>query len=96
MKQAALNYKQLSLCVVAIIVTCWNGSMVDTNNKNKRPDTNFYGTLQDHQSTCKVEDILIGKKYEQIPVYAKIDSTKLALSKQQGSTEQIDPKQNKI
>lgn len=96
MKQAALNYNQLTLCAVAIIITCWNGSMVDTSNKGKRPDTNFYGTLQDHQSTSKVEDILIGKKYEQIPFYSKIDSAKLALDKQQGSSVQIDPTKNKV
>lgn len=83
-----------------VILTCWNGSMIDSNTKDKRPDVNFYGTLQDHQSITNVEDILIGGKYKQIPVYQEIDLTKKSTMKEsvdqvKSSSKEIDPKQNK-
>jgi hypothetical protein len=56
--------------VAIVLLTCWNGSMVDSGSKDKRPDVNFYGTLNGEQ----VEDILIGGKYNEIPVYKLIES----------------------
>lgn len=91
--------KKLFICAFLLVFLSWNGSMVDNSKPNKRPDVNFYGTLTDHASTCKVEDILVGGKYEQIAVYQPIKEAKTALEKTKdtGATPiEIDPKQNKI
>lgn len=75
---------------------CWNGSVVNTNGPTStEPDINFYGTLEDHAHTVQIESILIGGKYESIPVYQPITSSKQH-DKNNDSTQQIDPKQNKI
>ena len=96
MKHHLSYHKNIFLCSAAIAITCWNGSVVDSNGKGKRPDVNFYGELEDHASICKVEDILIGGKYEQIAVYQPIQGAKTALEKKKDDGAQIDPKQNKI
>lgn len=71
---------------------CWNGSVVNTNGPTStEPDINFYGILEDHAHTVNVESILIGGKYESIPVYQPIASLK-----HNDPTQQIDPKQNKV
>lgn len=106
MKQKSSLNKLLCLSI-ATIITCWNGSMVETNTKDKRPDMNFYGYLEDHASKeQKVEDILIGGKYEQIPAYQVIDnktrelidkSKKVELdNKSKETIKNLDPRQNKI
>ena len=82
-----------------VLVTCWNGTMVDSGSgkKDKRPDVNFYGQLTDHTCTMNVEDILIGGRYEQIPVFQTGDYSPEQNSKnQQNQPAVIDPKQNKI
>lgn len=98
MKHHIFSHKQLIFCSLALILTSWNGSMVDTSGKNKRPDVNFYGELTDHNATCKVEDILIGGKYEDIYVYEPIKTAKTALEKLKTDSpkSEIDPTQNKI
>ncbi len=75
-----------------IIVTCWNGSVVNTNSTDTSttPDINFYGILEDHINTAQVESILIGGRYESIPVYQQA-----ALTKELDSVNAPDPKQNK-
>lgn len=81
------------LCLAAAtIVTCWNGSLSDSNT-DKRPDVNFYGTLLDHSAKhpVKVEDILIGGKYKQIPAYQVIE-----IATNASSGKELDPKQNKV
>lgn len=79
----------------ATLFCCWNGSIVDSEGKGKRPDVNFYGTIEDHHKTSRVEDILIGGKYEVIPVYQAIKVQK-KLSADDAKQSEIDPKQNKI
>jgi hypothetical protein len=81
--------------------------MVETNtSKDKRPDMNFYGYLEDHSlKEIKIEDILIGGKYEQIPVYQLLDNkTKDLISKNtqteldnksKDAIKNLDPRQNK-
>lgn len=94
MKQPSMFYKHIIYLSLAVIFTCWNGSIVDTSkDKNKRPDMNFYGELTDHYTTCRVEDILIGDKYEQIPFYAPIKLE--PKSTDETKKIEIDPKQNK-
>src|SRR5690606_1417279 len=99
--------KKISYLAVVTILTNWNGSMVETNTKDKRPDMNFYGHLEDHtQKETKIEDILIGGKYEQIPVYQILDNktkdlidrnTKAELdNKSKETIKDLDPRQNKV
>ncbi|MBP6892377.1 hypothetical protein KBB68_02230 [Candidatus Babeliales bacterium] len=73
------NSKSIGIFSITTIVlfTCWNGSMVDSNSKEKRSDVNFYGNLNDEA----VEDILISGKYNEIPVYKLIASEKKSSSK---------------
>ncbi len=94
MKQCLSSQKNLFFYACMLIITCWNGSMVDSGGKDKRPDVNFYGQLQDHSSTCSVEDILIGGKYEQIPVYQLLQAAKSS-PEPSPSDLKLDPKQNK-
>ncbi len=63
--------------ITIVLITCWNGSMVDSDKKDKRPDVNFYGKLNDES----VEDILIGGKYNEIAVYKLIESEKKSTMK---------------
>lgn len=80
-----------STLVILTTICCWNGSMVESTTSNKRPDVNFFGQIEDHYKTFAAEDILIGGKYEVIPVYQ-------AITKKNNSNENnkdIDPKQNK-
>lgn len=74
---------------------CWNGSTIDSNGKDKRPDVNFYGTIEDHSSKFDAEDILIGGKYEQIAVYQTIQDYKKPTEKCADSKSEMDPRQNK-
>lgn len=107
MEHKSFVNKKIAYLSVITIMTCWNGSMVETNTKDKRPDMNFYGHLEDHtQKETKVEDILIGGKYEQIPVYQILDSkTKELLNKStqvevdnksKEIIKDLDPRQNKV
>lgn len=98
MKHSIISHKKLISCTLVLIFTSWNGSMIDTSN-NKRPDVNFYGELTDNNSTCKVEDILIGGKYEDIYVYEPIKNAKTALEKLKDTgtaLKEEDPTANKI
>jgi len=83
--------------IIAIILCCFNGSVIDNNSTNAstNPDINFYGILEDHYRTAQVESILIGGKYEAIPVYQDIVKS-MTDKKDKTSNEIIDPKQNKI
>ncbi len=101
-------FNQKITCLAAItIITSWNGSMVETNTKDKRPDMNFYGHLEDHTlKETKIEDILIGGKYEQIPVYQLLDDKTKDLvtkntqadldTKSKEVIKNLDPRQNKV
>ncbi len=96
MKHMPIFHKTINYLSLAVIFTCWNGSLVETSkDKDKRPDINFYGELTDHSTTCKVEDILIGGKYEQVSFYSPI---KLEQKPTDAHTKniEIDPKQNKV
>lgn len=75
-----LHLKSMStLSIISLVLlTCWNGSMVDSGSKDKRPDVNFYGKLNDES----VEDILIGGKYNEIPVYKLIDAEQKSTMKE--------------
>lgn len=96
MKHPSNLFQKIHYLSLAIIFTSWNGSIVDTSkDKDKRPDINFYGELTDHYTTCKVEDILIGGKYEQIPFYAPVKLEHKSSDEHKKNIE-IDPKQNKI
>jgi len=58
---------------------------------------NFYGIIEDHVHTSQVESILIGGKYQDIPVYQEMHNHK----NHHGTSDKklqiaIDPKQNKI
>ena len=88
---------QKTLLFLAAFTTflCWNGSTLDSNSKDNRPDTNFYGNIEDHNSKFDAEDILIGGKYEQIPVYQTIKDYKKPTERDAGSKSDIDPKQNR-
>ena len=83
--------------VTAIIIFCFNGSVIDNSSSttSTNPDSNFYGTLEDHYRTAQVESILIGGKYEAIPVYQDVH-TSMTDKKNTIAGETIDPKQNKI
>ena len=78
MKQ--FNSKSIGIVFITtmVLLTCWNGSMVDSNSKDKRPDVNFYGTLNGES----VEDILIGGKYNEISVYKMIEPEKKSMMKE--------------
>ncbi len=103
MKQSIYFTKPICYLSLAVIFTCWNGSIVNVSkDKEKRPDINFYGELTDHNSTTKVEDILIAGKYEQIPFYAPIKLDQKSYDKnndeydENKKSAEIDPKQNKV
>jgi hypothetical protein len=91
--KSAYPSKQFLFVTCLTVLTCWNGSVVESNSKDKRPDVNFYGTLLDHASKApaQVENILIGGKYKNITFYAdeSVESNKTADGKI------MDPKQNK-
>jgi len=61
----------------------------NTTETSTQPDINFYGILEDHVHTASVESILIGGRYESIPVYQHIKSD------EHDKNHKIDPKQNK-
>jgi len=107
MKHKTFLNKKITFFTAITIITCWNGSMVDTNSKDKRPDMNFYGYLEDHTlKEAKVEDILIGGKYEQIHVYQLLDHKVKDLLNKNKQTDldntsketikDLDPRQNKV
>jgi hypothetical protein len=78
------------LIVLFLTVLCnWNGSIIG-ENETKEPGISFYGELSDHYRTAPVEDILIGKKYQSIPVYQTLSA------EDRKKTEGVDPKLNKI
>lgn len=87
------------MCLATLTtILCWNGSTVDSTNKNKRQDTNFYGTISDYASTdpVSVEDIAIADK-DTFAVYQTVKDIKKTSEK---STDKniktdMDPKQNK-
>lgn len=93
-----IKTSKINIWTIALftILCCWNGSMVDTNSSeaSTQPDIKFYGTLEDHAHTAPVESILIGGKYESIPVYQQIAASAQS-DKKNGETQNIDPKQNK-
>lgn len=97
MKVKSTAHKHFMFSALLMILVSWNGSMINTTT-GKRPDVNFYGVLVDHAGSCKVEDILIGQKYEQIPVYQPIQGATTEREKLKSAGEktvEIDPKQNK-
>lgn len=80
---------------LSIMMSCYNGSVIDTATEiSIGPDVNFYGTLEDHGQISQVESILIGGRYESIPVYPQNIFTQHQ-DKNKINTEDIDPKQNK-
>ena len=96
--QSSNHILPITACVVML---CWNGSMVDTNAKDKRPDVNFYGVLTDHKGTYNVEDILINNLYEKVDFYQLPDLTrkspeKVSVDQVKSSLKETDPKTNKI
>lgn len=96
MKHPTIFHRKIHYLSLAVIFTSWNGSLVETSkDKEKRPDINFYGELTDHYTTNKVEDILIGDKYEQIPFYSPIKLEQKPADETKKTIE-IDPKQNRV
>ncbi|HSW76601.1 MAG TPA: hypothetical protein VLG50_06125 [Candidatus Saccharimonadales bacterium] len=91
-QQLPKNILFLATCVTFL---CWNGSSIISNGKDKRPDINFYGTIEDHKEKFNVEDILIGGRYEQISVYQTLKDYKKPTEKDASTKSEIDPKQNK-
>jgi len=85
--QKKINLYQ-SAMITLITLCCFNGSVIDTDSTttSTAAEINFYGQLEDHTHTSNVESILIGGRYESIPVYQKV---------LQPITDVIDPKQNK-
>lgn len=83
--------------IMSILLCCYNGSIVDNNpaGSSTDPDTNFYGTLEDHFKKAEIESILIGGKYESIPVYQDVFKS-MTDKKDKIVDDSIDPKQNKI
>lgn len=90
-----------------IFFCCWNGTLVDSGSKSKRPDVNFYGTIEDH--TGKIfyaQDLLINGRYEGISVYPTLKNIKKHAQEKSTcdcdeartkttKTEIVDPTQNK-
>ena len=97
MKECITSKTYFLTMIVAIICCCFNGSVIDNSSPSvsTAPDTNFYGTLEDHYRTAQVESILIGGKYESIPVYQDVLKS-MTDKKEKIAGETIDPKQNKI
>lgn len=100
MKQTAQTSQHIIPITTCIMLFCWNGSMVDSNSKDTRPDVNFYGTLTDKKGTFNVEDILIGGKYEKIDFYQLQDPTKksnekISVDQVKSSLKESDPKNDK-
>ena len=97
MKEFISSKTYFSTMIIAIFFCCFNGSVVDTNSTttSMAPDANFYGTLEDHYRTAQIESILIGGKYESIPVYQDVLKS-MTDKKEKIAGETIDPKQNKI
>ncbi|MDP3788744.1 MAG: hypothetical protein Q8Q60_05520 [Candidatus Chromulinivorax sp.] len=99
MKNFTINNKNLYAMTIAIaaLLCCMNASMITTNSADMstEPDINFYGTLEDHVHTAEIQSILIGGRYESIPVYQHMTPQK-ASTNEQGHNKDIDPKQNKI
>jgi len=87
---------QVWTIALSTILCCWNGSLVDSNasEASTKPDIEFHGTLEDHANTAPVESILIGGKYESIPLYQQIAAPTQS-DKKSGEAQDIDPKQNK-
>ncbi len=101
-------YKKFSFfsSLALVLITSWNGSLSDSSNKPPRPDTNFYGTIQDHSGKIlNVEDIVINKKYNSIPVYQvpatnTLNHSSCSCSSSSASSDatkkDMDPRLNKI
>lgn len=68
--------------------------VTSSSESSNEPDINFYGTLEDHAHTANIESILIGGKYESIPVYQQVAHFDHHEKNNTPGTE-IDPKQNK-
>ncbi len=85
----------INLLSLLILLTCWNGSIVDQTttpmSENMTPE--FYGTLQDHHKKVDITHILIGGKFDSIPVYQTI--TKRPSIDEKNTDSLIDPKQNR-
>lgn len=105
MKHRSIHSKMTISVTILTLITCWNGSVVDSNSKDKRLDVNFYGTLQDHSDTIiNGEDFAIGDKYKQIAVYPvpkTIETTATSTSSSSRTTTatkplEMDPKTNKV
>lgn len=80
---------------IASFLFCFNGSVItNTPDSSTDPDVNFYGVLEDHVHTAQVEYILIGGKYESIPVYQTVTAAQIKAKEEKN--QEIDPKQNKI
>ena len=81
---------------ISALFCCFNGSVVNsTTSTSTEPDVNFYGTLEDHTHTGQIESILIGGKYESIPVYQPIKPATYH-DKNITAEQDMDPKQNKV
>ena len=75
------DQKILLMLSIFVCLLCWNGSMVDSNNNEKRPDTNVHGTITDHTETFDAQDIQFDKMIEKIPVYQNIIPTEIKSDK---------------
>ncbi len=100
MKHASSSKNGLLCLATLTTVLCWNGSVVDSTDSNKRPDTNFYGSIQDYSSMppFAVEDIEIGGKEKgQFYAYQMADEIKKPTdsSTDKNIKTSMDPKQNK-
>lgn len=95
--QKSVHILPITACVM---ILCWNGSVVDSTTKDKRPDVNFYGTITDGSGTYQAEDILINDLYEKINFYRVIKPTDTSAEKEsvdqpKSAIKDIDPKQSK-
>ena len=89
MKKIVSSKRYIFTILSSVLIFCFNGSVMDTGSaKDSTVDVNFQGTIEDHRRTADVQFILIGGKYENIPVYQVPQKSKMDSA--------IDPKQNKI
>ncbi len=96
----SIVFKSILSCSV-LLLCCWNGTLIDSKNKSKLPDVNFYGTIEDQTKTFNFQYLLIDKRYCDIPVYPYSSLKKLKKQIDENSKdttnakETIDPTQNK-
>ncbi|MGZ6250450.1 MAG: hypothetical protein ACXWL2_00310 [Candidatus Chromulinivorax sp.] len=92
MKHTQNHSIHTAIIAIYSFIYCFNGTMVTETPQTTStdPDVNFYGILQDHAHSAPVEYILIGSKYESIPVYQTVN-----VKEKSDKNNEIDPRHNK-